>query len=89
MSGAKHNVNPADYGWTYLGSNAQSRVEYWVNDQGAKMDYYPTTGAIGSQSDSLMCIVLHCCPPSLSSCSNLGLATILGLAGPTAPYVEC
>ncbi|BDA50686.1 hypothetical protein COCOBI_16-3620 [Coccomyxa sp. Obi] len=46
MSGAKHNVNPADYGWTYQGSNAQSRVEYWQNDQGAKMDYYPTTGTV-------------------------------------------
>ena len=46
MSGPKHNVNPADHGWTYQGSNAQSRVEYWQNDQGAKMDYYPTTGTV-------------------------------------------
>lgn len=38
----KHSANPADHGWTYQGSNAQSRVDFYQNDQGVKMDYYPS-----------------------------------------------
>jgi len=41
---AHHHTNPQQYGWTYQGSNAQSRVEFYERD-GVKMDYYPTTGA--------------------------------------------
>ncbi len=63
MSGPKHNVNPAEYGWTYQGSNAQSRVEYWQNDQGAKMDYYTTTGTVSVSSD-------WPCGPGLASLST-------------------
>lgn len=38
-----HKANPVQYGWTYQGSNEQSRVEFYERD-GVKMDYYPTTG---------------------------------------------
>ena len=43
MSNPDHKSNPADAGWTYQGSNAQSRVDFYEKD-GCKMDYYPTTG---------------------------------------------
>eukprot|EP00884_Botryococcus_braunii_P019372 jgi/Botrbrau1/6118/Bobra.331_2s0013.1 len=38
-----HKANPSDYGWTYQGSNEQSRVDFYQRD-GVKMDYYYTTG---------------------------------------------
>ena len=42
-----HNTNPADFGWSYQGSNAQSRVEFWQHSTtGAKLDYYPTSASI-------------------------------------------
>jgi len=40
-----HQTNPTQYGWTYQGSNEQSRVEFYQKD-GVKMDYYPTTGEL-------------------------------------------
>lgn len=45
-----HNANPAQYGWTYQGSNQASKVEFYEKD-GVKMDYYYTTGEI-----DVMCI---------------------------------
>ncbi|CAL5229430.1 g12752 [Coccomyxa viridis] len=45
MSNPHHKANPADAGWTYQGSNAQSRVDFYEKD-GCKMDYYPTTGTV-------------------------------------------
>ena len=36
--------------WTYQGSNAQSRVDYWQKD-GVKLDYYPTTGTAKTSMD--------------------------------------
>ena len=36
-------VNCTPHRWTYQGSNAQSRVDFWHKD-GVKLDYYPTTG---------------------------------------------
>jgi hypothetical protein len=39
-----HKTNPSDHGWTYQGSNNQSRVDFYQRD-GVKMDYYYTTGA--------------------------------------------
>lgn len=42
-----HNTNPADFGWSYQGSNAQSRVEFRQHPTtGAKLDYYPTSASI-------------------------------------------
>jgi hypothetical protein len=41
---AHHSTNPADYGWQFQGSNAQSRVEYWAKDN-TRMDYFPTTAS--------------------------------------------
>jgi hypothetical protein len=38
-----HKANPTQYGWSFQGSNEQSRVEFYERD-GVKMDYYPTTG---------------------------------------------
>ena len=32
------------HGWNYTGQNTQSRVEFYENSHGVKMDYYPTTG---------------------------------------------
>jgi len=43
MSYPRHNVHPVNAGWTYKGSNAQSRVDFYEKD-GCRMDYYPTTG---------------------------------------------
>ena len=57
MSYFTHNAKPADSGWTYKGSNAQSRVEYWAKD-GCKMDYYPTTGIVHLLQNMLSCIAL-------------------------------
>ncbi|GMH34316.1 hypothetical protein BSKO_02150 [Bryopsis sp. KO-2023] len=47
---SKHNANPQDYGWTYQGSNQQSRVDFYERD-GVKMDYYPTTGTTKTSMD--------------------------------------
>jgi hypothetical protein len=37
---SKHYANPQDYGWQYQGYNAQSRVAFYSNNEGVKMDYY-------------------------------------------------
>ncbi len=50
---SKHNVNPQDYGWQYTGQNTNSRVEFYQRD-GAKMDYYPTTGEAPSPQVSMI-----------------------------------
>ncbi|KAK9807409.1 hypothetical protein WJX73_001632 [Symbiochloris irregularis] len=47
-----HQANPSDYGWQYQGSNAQSRVEFYQHPtNGAKLDYYPTTGTVKTSLD--------------------------------------
>lgn len=38
-----HKANPLQEGWTYQGSNEQSRVEFYKRGR-VKMDYYSTTG---------------------------------------------
>ncbi|KAF6262494.1 hypothetical protein COO60DRAFT_1293389 [Scenedesmus sp. NREL 46B-D3] len=45
-----HNANPAQYGWTYQGSNQASKVEFYEKD-GVKMDYYYTTGTMKTSMD--------------------------------------
>ncbi|KAJ3110938.1 hypothetical protein HDU96_006134 [Phlyctochytrium bullatum] len=45
-----HQSNPRDHGWTYQGSNQQSRVDFYQRD-GVKMDYYPTTGTVKTSMD--------------------------------------
>lgn len=45
-----HDATPADMGWQLIGSNAQSRVEYYTNGN-TRMDYYPTTGTIKTAMD--------------------------------------
>ena len=57
MSNSYHKANPADAGWTYEGSNAQSRVDFYEKD-GCKMDYYPTTGRMLTLISSLQ---QECC----------------------------
>jgi hypothetical protein len=40
-----HSTNPQDHGWTYQGSNQQSRVDFYSKNVGGanvKMDYYPS-----------------------------------------------
>ena len=39
MSNPYHKPSPADAVWTYQGSNAQSRVDFYEKD-GCKMDHY-------------------------------------------------
>ena len=42
--GNVYSSKPSDHGWNYTGQNTQSRVEFYENSHGVKMDYYPTTG---------------------------------------------
>lgn len=43
-------VDPVDYGWSHTGGNSTSRVEFYERD-GAKMDYYPSTGTVKTSMD--------------------------------------
>lgn len=43
-------VDPVDYGWSHTGGNSTSRVDFYERD-GAKMDYYPSTGTVKTSMD--------------------------------------
>ncbi|KXZ51160.1 hypothetical protein GPECTOR_13g647 [Gonium pectorale] len=48
---AYHGNDPAQQGWTYTGHNSNSRVAFYENDAGVKLDYYYTTGTTKTSMD--------------------------------------
>ncbi|GLI66129.1 hypothetical protein VaNZ11_009859 [Volvox africanus] len=48
---AYHNNDFKGTSWDYTGHNSQSRVAFYQNDQGVKMDYYYSTGTTKTSMD--------------------------------------
>ncbi|KAG2424015.1 hypothetical protein HXX76_014840 [Chlamydomonas incerta] len=42
---------PEQAGWQYTGHNSNSRVAFYENPSGVKMDYYYTTGTVKTSMD--------------------------------------